>query len=75
MTGRRLKIEAEYEKETIRIWLFHQDVLLLVELLAVTLFLWGNDAYSIYLPPHLNLSGKIIKRSHMHWEGLVIKPI
>ena len=26
MTGRRLKIEAEYEKETIRIWLFHQDV-------------------------------------------------
>ena len=50
---------------------FIRMFLLLVELLAVTLFLWGNDAYSISATTP-EFKWEIIKRSHMHWEGLVI---
>ena len=54
---------------------FIRMFLLLVELLAVTLFLWGNDAYSISATtPEFKWENYKTDRN-MHWEGIGDKTI
>ena len=75
MTGRRLKNWGRIRKRN------DQDLVISSGCFCCWWNYWllhcfcGEMMLIPYLPPHLNLSGKIIKRSHMHWEGLVIKPI